>query len=254
MHLSALPTRSRFAAAVALVGLTSGCAASAAAPAPQPTAASTTTASTTSTTTTATVQAPKAAATRPPKAHMSAIDRLTKVAVRRYRIEAHGGIAFGTMHRVARDPVLLRTLQSGNLTALRAYVRQQYQPVWYHWHVSRMRILKGSRVLADAGVPFVVAPVHMTLRGAGGRPLGTLEVSIQDVIGFVRFMHRNYPVDVVVRGRGPAHVRTSLPAAARSKLPSQGATTIAGRRYLVRSFHETALAKEPVTVWILKRG
>lgn len=256
MHLTAITTRSRSVAAIALVGLTSGCAVSASTPPGQPAAATTAAPSPSpaASTTSTKVPAPHAAATAAQRAHMSAIDRLTKVAIRRYRIEAHGGIAFGTMHRVARDPVLLRTLRSGNVTALRAYVRQQYRPLWYHWHVSRVRILNGSRVLADAGVPFVVAPVHMTLRGPGGRALGTLEVSIQDVIGFVRFMHRNYPVDIVVRGRGPAHVRTSLPAATTKRLPSHGATTIAGRRYLVRSFHETALAGEPVMVWVLKRG
>jgi hypothetical protein len=37
-------------------------------------------------------------------------------------------------------------------------------------------------------------------------------------------------------------------------LPARGPVTIAGRRYLVRSFHETALAGEPVTVWILRKG
>jgi hypothetical protein len=61
-------------------------------------------------------------------------------------------------------------------------------------------------------------------------------------------------VDVLVRGQGAAHVRTSLPAAANAKLPSQGPATIAGRRYLVRSFHKTALGGEPVTVWILAKG
>jgi hypothetical protein len=30
--------------------------------------------------------------------------------------------------------------------------------------------------------------------------------------------------------------------------------TIAGRRYLVRSFHETAWNGEPVTVWILTKA
>jgi hypothetical protein len=30
--------------------------------------------------------------------------------------------------------------------------------------------------------------------------------------------------------------------------------TLAGRRYAVRSFKETALAGEPVTVWILPKG
>jgi hypothetical protein len=76
----------------------------------------------------------------------------------------------------------------------------------------------------------------------------------QDVIGFVRFMHRNYPVDVVVRGRGAAHVRSSLPAATNAKLPSRGPVTIAGRRYDVRSFQQTAWGSEPVTVWILTKA
>jgi hypothetical protein len=158
------------------------------------------------------------------------------------------------LHRVGNDPGLLRTLESGNLAATRAYVARRYPSVWYHWHVSRMRILEDARVTVDAGVPFVVAPAQMALRGSGGRALGTLQVSIQDEIGFVRLMHRNYPVDVVVRGTGAAHVRTSLPAAAHAWLPARGRATIGGRRYLVRSFQQIALGGEPVTVWILTKG
>jgi hypothetical protein len=188
------------------------------------------------------------------RARTAAVDRLTTIAKRRYAEEVHGGVAIGTLHRVGRDPMLRRTLAAGDLTAARSYVRGRFSSVWYHWHVSRMRIMKGSQVAIDAGVPFVVAPSQMTLRSAGGRSIGTLEVSIQDVIGFVRYMHRNYPVDVVVRGRGPAHVRTSLPAAATATLPSRGTVSIGGRRYAVRSFHQRALGGEPVTVWILAKG
>jgi hypothetical protein len=117
-----------------------------------------------------------------------------------------------------------------------------------------MRIRKGSSVVVETGVPFVVAPTTIPLRSSSGRTLGTLEVSIQDEIGFVRFMHRNYPVDVVVRGTGAADVRSSLPAATHANLPSSGPVTIAGRRYLSRSFHETAWNGEPVTVWILTKA
>jgi hypothetical protein len=117
-----------------------------------------------------------------------------------------------------------------------------------------MRIVQGSRVVVETGVPFVVAPVQMTLRGAGGRALGTLQVSIQDEIGFVRLIHRHHPVDVVVRGQGAGHVRSSLPAAAQVKLPSTGSVTIAGRRYQVSSFRETAWGNEPVTVSILQKA
>jgi hypothetical protein len=182
------------------------------------------------------------------------IDRLTAIARQRYAIEARGGVAIGTLHRVGRDPTLLRHLQSGNLSAAQSYVNRQFQAVWYHWHVSHLRVVQGSQVLVDAGVPFDVAPAQMTLRGTGGRPLGTLEVSIQDVVGYVRYMHRNYGVDVVVRGQGAGHVRSSLPAATQGNLPSSGTVTLGGNRYNVRSFQESAMGNEPLTIWILTKG
>jgi hypothetical protein len=195
-----------------------------------------------------------ATAARPVGARMARqpIDRLTAIARARYGLEAHGPTTRARLHRVGRDPMLLRALASGDLAATRAYARRTFAAVWYGWHVSRLRITSRAGVIVDIGVPFVVAPARMTLRDRGGRPLGTLEVSIQDEIGFVRFMHRNVGVDVVVRGRGHAHVRSSLSAAARVHLPARGNVTLAGRRYAVRSFPELALGGEPVTVWILK--
>jgi hypothetical protein len=217
-----LPAPARAAGALALAGLVTGCGAA-------------------------------VAAGPPPRAVPAAasIDRLTAIARQRYAIEAGGRVARADLHRIGRDAGLLRALGSGSPAATQSYVRRRFSAVWYHSHVSRLRILQGSRVVVDVGVPFPVAPSRMTLRGTGGRSLGTLEVSIQDEIGFVRYMHRNYPVDAVVRGQGAAHVRSSLPAAAHAPLPARGAVTLAGRRYAVRSFRETAFGGEPVTVWIL---
>jgi hypothetical protein len=238
--------RARQVLLCALVALpVAGCAASAAAP-PKPAPASTTSTAPAAVTTQARAK-PRATTT-------TSIDRLTKIAKQRYRIEVHGGQAFLTLHRVARDPALRAALRSGDNTRITAYVRSQFNSVWYHWHVSRLRVLRGTNMLVDVGVPFVVAPAQMTLHGAGGTSLGTLQVSIQDVIGFVRYMHRNYPVDVIARGQGAAHVRTSLPAAANVRLPNSGTAIVAGNRYQVRSFMQTALAGEPVKIWILQRG
>jgi hypothetical protein len=240
--MSVITKRNRIVAGVTLVGLVSGGGAAIAAPHAQHAAPATAAP--------ATPAPASAAAAR----KSTSIDRLTQVARQRYGIEVHGGVAIGTLHRIGRDRTLLRTLQSGNLSATRAYVQRQFNAVWYHWHVSRLSITNGSKVVVDTGVPFVVAPSQMTLRGTGGRTLGTLQVSIQDVIGFVRYMHRNYPVDVVVRGQGSAHVKTSLPAAAGANLPSSGTVTLGGRRYDVRSFAQTAGGGEPVTVWILTKA
>jgi hypothetical protein len=242
----------RIAAPLALVGLLSSCGG---------VAVATPTTTTTTTATPAATPAPTPTATTTRKAKATTLaataaagsSGLTAIARRQYSAEIHGGAAFAALHRVARDQTLLRTLQSGSVSATRAYVQRTYSAVWYHWHVARMRILQGSRVVVETGVPFAVAPVHMTLRGAGGRALGTLQVSIQDVIGFVRLIHRHYPVNVVVHGQS-GQVRSSLPAATRVKLPSAGTVTIAGRPYRVSSFRQTAWGNEPVTVSILQRA
>jgi len=196
----------------------------------------------------ATVRSASAAAPGQPS-----IDRLTAIARRRYAEEARGAAAQRELRRIASDPALRAVLGPGGEAGLRAYVRGEFQRVWYHEHVSRLRIVRGSRTVIDTGVPFVVAASTLALNDAHGRLAGTLQISMQDVIGFVRYMHRGYPVEVVVRGSTAAHVRTSLPAANPTSLPDRGATTIAGRRYSVRSFHETGLDHEPLKVWILAR-
>jgi hypothetical protein len=194
----------------------------------------------------------QASAALPATRANTSIDHLTALAKRRYAIEVGGGQARATLRRVARDPALLAALRSGDMTKVRTYVRSEFDRVWYHWHVSRLRILRGTNMVVDVGVPFVVAPSQMTLRDSRGGSLGTLQVSIQDEIGFVRYMHRNYPVDVVLRGSGAAHVRTSLPAALNARLPDSGTATVAGKRYRVGSFTATALGGEPVKAWILQ--
>ena len=84
-----------------------------------------------------------------------------------------------------------------------------------------------------------------------GRALGTLLVSLQDVTGFVKLVHRRTGAEVLVRGAS-GHVRTSLSAAASMRLPTSGRVTITGRSYLVRSFGEIGWANELLTVWILE--
>jgi hypothetical protein len=199
--------------------------------------------------TTHAVSRPASAAPKKPR---SPIDRLVVVARRRYLEEVQGAAAHKQLRRVAADPVLLRALRTHDLAALRAEVRRQ--DATPHAHISRLRVVRGARVLADAGVVFVVAPAHKALHDARGRYLGTLQLSIQDVIGYVKYLRRNVHVDVVVRGSGAAHVRSSLPGAARLRLPSAGTVSIGGHRYRVRSFRERGLAGETLRIWILERG
>jgi hypothetical protein len=181
------------------------------------------------------------------------IDRLTATARAAYRNQVSGPHSIDILHQVGRDPTLLRLLGSHNLRAARTYVARQFHDVWYHWHVSRMRIRQGSTLVTENGVRFCLAASQMVLR-AGGRNVGTLQVSMQDEIGFVRLMHRRYAVQVVIRGRGPAQLRASMRAAGLAKLPARGDVSLHGRRYAVRSFHELSWNGEPVTIWILMKA
>jgi hypothetical protein len=196
--------------------------------------------------------APRGGNTPAPRA--KPIDRITAAARALYAEQVAGPHSLAVLHRLGADPNLLGLLARGTPGSVRAYVAQQYPRTWYHWHVSRMRIRRGSQVVSEVGVRFVMPASQMTLRGSGGRTLGVLQVSMQDEIGFVRLMHRRYSVNVVIRGRGPRHLRASDRAAGLAKLPATGSVVLGGRRCLVRSFHELAWDGEPVTIWILMKA
>ena len=190
-----------------------------------------------------------------PAAGTAAIDRLAAVARQRYAEQVGGAHSIQTLHRVGSDPTLLRLLGSRNPSAARAYIARRFRDVWYHWHVSRMRITQGTRLVSEQGVPFVLPASRMTLREPGGRTLGTLAVSMQDEIGFVRLMHREYPsLQVVIRSRRTHELRTSLHSAASVTLPSSGSVSLGGHRYLVRSFSEKAWGGDTVTIWLLVKS
>src|SRR2546428_752741 len=72
--------------------------------------------------------------------------------------------------------------------ALRASaLRQLFNP---GKHVVRLAVVRRGRTLVDVGGAFVVAPARRELRAASGADLGRLEASMQDVIGYVKLVHR----------------------------------------------------------------
>ena len=171
-----------------------------------------------------------------------------------YHGETQGPKLLEQLGRLARDPVLLSALARGDTTAAQAEADAQlYSTLNHTAHVTRIAVLRGSRVLVNATINangvFVCAPGVRVLR-LHGRALGTLLVSIQDVVGFVKLIHRLVHVQALVRGVDGL-VRTSLPAAAQVALPASGRVTIASRAYLVRSFSEVGWGGEPLGVWVL---
>lgn len=174
-----------------------------------------------------------------------------------YRIETHGPKLHRELRRIAEDRILLAALTRGDMAAAAAEANAQLRSHLNHTaHVTRISVVRNSRVLLNATVNhdgvFVIAPATEPL-SSHGRMLGTLLVSIQDVTGFVKLTHDRSGAQVLARGaRG--QTRTSLRAAERTSLPSSGQVTIAGHRYLVRSFHMLGWGGEAITTWILAKA
>ena len=189
-----------------------------------------------------------AGAGQTPSASQVRADTLAAVARRVYHQETHGEVGHAAAKRIARDRALLTALRGDHRPALRAEaLRQLFNP---GKHVVRLSVARGGRTLTDVGGAFVVAPTGRALRAVDGTALGRLEVSMQDVIGYVKLVHRLTGAQVVVRGR-TGQVESSLAAARSVALPASGQVTLAGGAYVVRSFTEIGYGGERLSVWIL---
>jgi hypothetical protein len=182
----------------------------------------------------------------PTPAAASRASRALGAAKRRYLTEAQGEVIHADLRQIANDPILLGALSAGNLNAALAEADRQLVR-----HVVQIRVLRGSRVLLDANsTSFDVGGAGLELHPRNGRSLGRLEITVQDVIGFIKLVHKLNAADVVVRASG-GQVRTSLPAAVTLSLPRAGCAQIGTHRYVVSSFDETGFSGERLTIRVL---
>jgi hypothetical protein len=173
------------------------------------------------------------------------VDTLADIAKRLYFQEVYGAPNAAAFRRLSVRPGLVRGLETGNLVLARRTVNHVVVR-----HAVRERVTRGNRTLVDVGLRFVIAGQRHPLHAPDGTYLGRIEISIQDVIGFVRLFHRLTGADIAVRGWA-VHAKSSLPTLPRFPLPRSGPVSVAGRAYFVSSFTRTGFAGEPLTVWIL---
>ena len=176
-------------------------------------------------------------------------DTYASVAQRIYRQEVEGAANSAAFARISRLPALLSSLARGDEAgAARALKHQSVR------HAVRVRVVRGARVLVDVGLPFVIAGRPRPLLSQGGSLLGQVEISIQDVTGYVKLITRLTGAQVLVRGSQGGHAEASLPALLTAALPASGPVSVAGRRYTVSSFTRPGFAGEQLHAWILARA
>jgi hypothetical protein len=142
---------------------------------------------------------------------------------------------------------LLAALSRGDRAAVREAVTSL---VFSHTHVVRLRVSRGSEVLADVGGPEILAPVSGTLR-RGGSTVGHYVLSVQDDLGYVKLVTRFTGVPLVLR----AGSRT-LPVAGAldpgpSSIPAHGSVSYRGRTYEAFSFDAQAFPSGPLRISLL---
>ena len=143
-------------------------------------------------------------------------DTYAAVAKRTYAEEVFGTPNGAAFHIISTIPALLQALATGDYAAARQAMHTQ--PVR---HAVAVRITRGRKTLIDVGLRFVVAGKIHALHDTKGKYLGQIEVSIQDVIGLIRLVHRLTGCELVVEG-STGQVMTSLDAAAGVVLPPAG--------------------------------
>jgi hypothetical protein len=164
----------------------------------------------------------------------------------RWRLESEGVVIHRDLRRIAHDPVLVEALSAHDLAGALAEANRQLVR-----HVVRIRVLRGSRVLVDANpTSFDVGGSAITIHGSRGAVLGRLQITVQDIIGFNKLVHRLMHAAAVVRGAA-GQARNTLPAAASLTLPSSGCVRVGRRTYVVGSFRRLSFTGEPLSIWIL---
>jgi hypothetical protein len=173
------------------------------------------------------------------------VDAFATVAKLTYAEEVYGAPNGSAFHVISHDPGLLEGLATGDY-ALARYA-MHHQPIR---HAVAVRVTRDGRTLIHVGLRFVVGGRVHALHNAQGVYLGQIEVSIQDVIGFIKLIHRLTGCEVIVQG-STGQEMSSLDAAIGVPLPAKGPVDVAGRVFTVASFTERGFAGEPLKVWIL---
>jgi hypothetical protein len=149
--------------------------------------------------------------------------------------ELHGAEVRADIGHITSSQALLSAMAGSNPATVQAAVHALvYAP---HWHIVRLRVLKGGKVLADVGGPYIIAPVTGTLRWHG-RTVGRYVMSVQDDVGFVKLVSRFIGAPIDIYRSGSFLMGTLKPA---PTTPSNGTTvTIAGSTYRASVMHAGA--------------
>lgn len=180
------------------------------------------------------------------------MNALAFVARRLYAAEGRSPEVTRSLRHAANDPAVRRAVSESDPQAMRAAIVGLFRN--HRFHIVRVRAVdEKSRLIFDLGGPHALAPSFTTIRGPGGRPVGRVELSVQDDTGYIKLMQRFGRVAVILR-EGARPVPGSTFALGPRALPDAGMTTFRGHRFRVRSFVGPRFPAGGLRVSLLQRA
>jgi hypothetical protein len=173
------------------------------------------------------------------------LDVLGRVARRIYRQGVSSERTASAAHLIAASAGLREAVERGDAAGARAAA----QSLIAGGHMTNLRVIRGGAVLADVGGP-AVTPLHGTLRGAGGQPIGSYVTSVWSDEGLLAETNGVTGSRVALRAGGRS-VGGSL-ALPPGRLPAEGVLSYGGRRYQYTSFGGARYPAGHVRVYLLK--
>ncbi len=150
-------------------------------------------------------------------------------------------------HQVESYAPLLQALARDQQAATKAAVTKL---VYSHTHIVRLRVIRGSKLLADVGGPHVLAPLGGTLR-LHGRVVGRYLLSVQDDLGYVKIETHFIGAPLVLRTGVKAVPVEGLLAPGPAVIPEHGPVTYRRVIYQAYSFNASAFPSGPLRISVL---
>jgi hypothetical protein len=158
------------------------------------------------------------------------------VAERIYASEIKSSEVLGDKRQIESDGPLLSAMASGSSSAIKAAV---HTLVYSHTHIVRLRVSRGTVLLADDGGPYILAPVSGRLR-SHGKEVGHFVFSVQDDLGYVKLETRFVGAPLVLRTDAGNVPVEGLLAPGPDTIPDHGPVAYRGTSYEAYSFKADA--------------
>jgi hypothetical protein len=178
------------------------------------------------------------------------VETLGHVGERIYQEERHSSYVLATVRQIEDSASFQRAVAARDAAATRAGIIGFFAA---HIHVVRVRVTVpasggGERLLYDLGGPYVLAPVHGTLR-SGGQVIAHFAMAIQDDAGYLKLAHLFTGAQVLMRSGSRQVMGTLDPGPA--TVPDRGELGYRGLNYQVYSFTGEAFPSGPLRISLL---